>query len=376
MSVSLSCQKKYFQIPNDHTYLNIAGMSPLMNSVIDAGINGIKLKAHPWKIDDSIFNSAPDKARNLFAQLIHTDSADIAIIPSATYGVESALKNIKGQPGQNVIVQDDEFPSLILPIQRWAKKNSIQVITIPRPKDFDWTQAILSKINQQTALVAFSISHWTDGSLADPETICLKAKQVGACTIIDGCQSLGALDFNAKSCGVDFLVAPTYKWLMGPYSMGFLYVNPRFHNGQGLEEYWASRVGSDDFINLTKYIPDYKEGAYRFDMGERSQFINVPMATAALEQILSWSCSGITNYLKPLTDYLATEAIKKGYQVAPEKFRSQHFLGLKKDNTFNDSFKQTLASNNIHVSFRGEWLRIAPSVYNDKSDLDKLLQFI
>jgi selenocysteine lyase/cysteine desulfurase len=161
---------------------------------------------------------------------------------------------------------------------------------------------------------------------------------------------------------------------MGPYTFGFLYVAPHLQNGEPLEEYWASRHGASDFANLTNYEPRYQPGARRFDMSERSQFVNLPMAVNALEQVLTWGPENISKELKVITDTIANGATKKGYFVAPEKCRSSHFIGIKRPTGFNEDFKNQLVAKNIHVGYRGEWMRISPHLHITEKDIDELLQ--
>ena len=105
----------------------------------------------------------------------------------------------------------------------------------------------------------------------------------------------------------DFLVAATYKWLLGPYSLGFLYVAPRWQDGQPLEENWANREAAHDFARLVDYREGYAAGARRYDMGERANFVALPMAMAALEQITAWQVARIADTLRSLTDSIAAQ---------------------------------------------------------------------
>ena len=83
----LSSQRHLFDIPEDVTYLNCAYMSPLMNRVAEAGVNGVRAKCHPWKITAPDFFTFSEQARSLFARLVGARSEDIAIIPSVSYGI-------------------------------------------------------------------------------------------------------------------------------------------------------------------------------------------------------------------------------------------------------------------------------------------------
>ena len=91
----IPCQRHLFDIPEDVAYLNTAYMSPLLNSVVSAIDSGSRLKANPWKLKISNFFDDIEEARNLFSNLMHTVGTNIAIIPSASYGVQTAAKNVE-----------------------------------------------------------------------------------------------------------------------------------------------------------------------------------------------------------------------------------------------------------------------------------------
>ena len=88
-------QRELFNIPEDIAYLNTAYMSPLLNSVVSACDEGVRMKAHPWELMISDFYDNVDDARRLFAELVNGDKEGVAIVPSASYGIETAVKNIK-----------------------------------------------------------------------------------------------------------------------------------------------------------------------------------------------------------------------------------------------------------------------------------------
>jgi selenocysteine lyase/cysteine desulfurase len=368
----IDCQRNLFDIPDDVAYFNVAGVSPLLKSVQKAGEQGLTLKTNPWKIGPEQFFKNVNEIRETFAKLVGCSGQDIAITPSATYGVETAIKNISLKTGDEIVIQAEEFPALVLPLQRLAKTAGAKIVTVPRPRSYEWTESYLENINPRTKIAAFCPSHWTDGTRIDSARVLQKTKANGIITIVDVCQSLGACPLNIKELSPDFLVAPTYKWLLGPYSFGFLYVDPKFQNGSPLEEYWASRKNAEDFTRLTSYEPDYEKGAARFDMSERSQFINLPMAKVALEQILSWTPQAISDYLEPICDTIAGIAANLGFEVAPKIARSPHFIGIRHPKGFSESFKNYLVSEKIFVGFRGDWMRISPHVYNNQKDIEKL----
>ncbi len=243
--------------------------------------------------------------------------------------------------------------------------------TVPRPADNDWTSALLESITDDTAVVAIPNCHWTDGTLIDIEKIGRECRSSGAALVVDGIQSLGAMPFSVKRVQPDFLVAGAHKWLLGPYSFGFCYVDPRWHGGTGLEENWMNRSGSEDFSRLVDYREDYQGGARRFDMGESSNFILSPIAAAALEQILDWGVENIATTLRAKTDDIADRAQEAGLVVAPRNVRAPHLVGISKPGGFRKELPKLLAQQKIFVSVRGESIRIAPHLYTTEEDIER-----
>jgi selenocysteine lyase/cysteine desulfurase len=191
--------------------------------------------------------------------------------------------------------------------------------------------------------------------------------------VIDASQSLGACSLDLDLVQPDFLVSVGYKWLLGPYGLGYLYVAPRWHeNGSSLEQSWLTRRGSDDFARLIDYRDEYRQGARRFDMGEFPQFVLAPMASAALRQILEWGVETIEYRLSSLTDDIAQRAVYAGYEVLPYEQRCRHMIGIRLSGGVPASLSAALAAAGVYVSIRGDFIRIAPHLYNNAADIERL----
>ena len=150
-------------------------------------------------------------------------------MPSASYGIASAARNVACGAGQEILVLEDQFPSHVYAWRRLAAESSGSVRTITRAEALstngvvDWTAALIEAISDQTAAVAVPNCLWTDGSLVDVAAVGAKARAHGAALVLDLTQSAGALPFDVAAVDPDFVVAATYKWLLGPYSLGLLY---------------------------------------------------------------------------------------------------------------------------------------------------------
>ena len=119
--------------------------------------------------------------------------------------------------------------------------------------------------------------------------------------MIDGTQSVGALPLNVQDVKPDALICAGYKWLMGPYGIALGYFGPRLTGGIPLEEGWIVRKNSEDFTSLIDYEEEYQPGAKRYDVGQRSNFITLPMMREALMQVKEWGIENIREYIQDLT---------------------------------------------------------------------------
>jgi selenocysteine lyase/cysteine desulfurase len=147
--------------------------------------------------------------------------------------------------------------------------------------------------------------------------------------VIEGSQSLGAMPLDVDELRPDFLVTVGYKWLLGPFSVGYLLVAEEHRQGEPLEENWILRAGSEDFARLVDYRDEYQPGARRFDVGERTKFELIPMAIAALEQIHQWTVPLVAAALAARTSDIAQRAARLGLDPMPDSQRGPHMLGVR-----------------------------------------------
>ncbi len=372
----ITCQRHLFEIPEDVAYLNCAYMAPQLKSVSEAGIRGLRRKATPWRIEAEQFFDDADKARALFARLIGAESTDVAITPSASYGIAIAAGNLNVESGDEIVVLEDQFPSNVYAWHALEEARGARIHVVPRPANHDWTSAVLAALNRRTAVVTIPNVHWTDGTLLDLEAIGARCRETGIALVLDVTQSLGVMPFSIERVQPTFLVAAAYKWLLGPYGLGYLYVHPEYQNGRPIEHNWINRRHSENFSQLVSYERAFQAGAVRYDAGGRSNFITLPMTIAALQQIHEWGIEGIASTLSRYTAQIAREAERLGLTTAGPTHRSPHLIGLSFPAGVPDTLLSALRAAQVYVSVRGASIRISPHVYNNEDDVQRLLDVL
>ncbi|HEX7978599.1 MAG TPA: aminotransferase class V-fold PLP-dependent enzyme [Gemmatimonadaceae bacterium] len=378
LSVSTASERSLFSIPADVTYLNCASMSPQLQAVTAAGIVAVRGKASPWNLRASDWFVHAEPLRALFARVVGGDAECVALVPSVSYGLAVAAANLPVRAGQTILVIDREFPSNVYAWRELARRTNARLRTVTREPGASWTDAILAALSEgDVALIATPVCHWTDGTLMDLERVGAAARAAGAALVVDASQAAGAHPIDVGVVQPDFLVSVGYKWLMGPYSLGYLYVAPKWHErGVPIEQTWMSRAGAEDFARLVDYTDELRPGARRFDMGEFSQFNLLPMATAALEQVLDWGVERVARDVGALTTSIARDVAALGCIVADERERVRHMLGVQLPGGLPAGLADRLAAARVFVSIRGDSIRVAPHLYNDERDVQRLVSVL
>ncbi|MBT8219276.1 MAG: aminotransferase class V-fold PLP-dependent enzyme [Bacteroidia bacterium] len=378
----LKCQRAEFSLPKTFHYLDNATLGPLPKKTEEAGIKALLQGRNPVNRTRDQFFEPVEQARQSFGKLVHTQSQNIAIIPSVSYGIATAAKNIQVDQGDQVLILENQFPSNYFIWKDTCQRTGalLEVIEKPNATEFtskSWSERIIDGITEKTKVVAMAQVHWTDGTLFDLLAISKKCKQYGTFLIIDATQSVGALPFDIQTIQPDALVVASYKWLLGAYGLGFAYYSERLQGGSPLEVNWINKERSHEFENLTNYESQYRPGAARYSMGQQSSFVSISMANASLDLINQWQPHAIQNYCRDICKAGFDQLRETGVGIEEDENRSFHITGIHLDNRWNiNQLQKKLIANNIKVSQRGEALRVSTNVYNDQEDINALVETI
>jgi selenocysteine lyase/cysteine desulfurase len=376
LPMKLPCQKHLFTIDEQTHYFNCAYKAPLLKSAELAAHEELKMLRTPSQLKPDDFFDDAAAVKSAFALLTGSSPDQIAILPSTSYGFSSVLNNIAGKQNGKAITLEDEFPSGVFAMQRWCADQNQELQFVGPGKGehsqgTSWNQRILESIDDATSVVLISSIQWINGIKFNLEAIGDKCHAHGAVFIVDGTQSVGVLEIDVNRCRIDALVCASYKWLFGPYSVALAHIGPRLHGGRPLEESWMNRTNSAAFHALTEYDSNYIPGAGRYDVGEKSNLILMPMLKVALEQVAEWTPRGIEAYCSAVTQPL------KPHMAADDPCTSNHLFTLKlPPETDHAALRHRLQERNIILSQRGPNLRVSVHLFNDERDISTLLEVL
>ena len=364
--MDLGCLRELFEVPDDITYLDSAAYSLLPRSVRMAGEEGIASKSRPWEMARGLNTEWTERGRAAASKLIGAGRDDVAIVSSVSHGLATVVANIVLPTGSRVLRLQDEHSSIVLALDRLAETQGVVVEVVQRPADGDWTAVLLEAIDRPGAarlsLAALTPLHWSDGALVDLDVLAPKVRRAGALLVIDATQAVGVMDMDVGRLLPDFLMFPTYKWLLGPYSLAFLYVAPRHQSGRGLDDNLGNLPGGRPAV-----------GARRFDKGEVGDPIGLRMAAVGMELVSTWGNLAVEDTLGRLTNRIAEGVSGIGLQVLAKRFRAPHIIGVRLPGGAPPDLVARLAEADVHVSDRLGVIRISPHVWASDADCDRVV---
>ena len=370
----LPSQRHLFDMPREVCYLNAAAWSPLPLAAVEAGRIGAARKARPWELADGFPEEQFERTRSAAAQLINAEPDDVALISSVGYGVSTAAKLMDLPTGSRILMLDRDHTSPVLEWMARADENAYQIETVVPGSNGDWTAAILEALERPNAppvaLATISSIHWSDGGMIDLDRVQAALRLQDGKLLVDATHAAAVVDLDVERLDPDFLIFPTYKWLLGPYGRAFLYVAKRHQHGIPLEQtgYGRKRIQSTDQVYLSDL--DYVENARRFDMGERDFFVSLDVAATSMELILSWGVDRVRERLTMLTTEIENglRANNVPVEMLRRDLRAPNVLSLSFDKGAPENLTDRLAAVGVYAAVRLGRLRLSPHVYNDEED--------
>ena len=368
--------RTHFNLPEDFTYLNCSTMGPQPLSSTKRASELLQKKEQPWFFTPDVFFATAEELRGEMAALLNHKPENFAIIPSVGCGISTAANIFKQRrkPGQ-ILVLDEQFPSNIYPWRDLAK-SGFSIKTLQRDLDRDLCEQVLEAVDSSVSIVAVPNVHWSDGQLLDLEKLSAELRSRDVSLLVDAVQSTGIYPTDLSKIKPDFLVTGFYKWMLGPYGLGSMYVDEKYFDADSLEQAWMNREGAENLHALTEYTDNIKSSAARFDQGGKS-FVNLVLACESIKLLRQWGTQNMSAHAVTLTNFIAEGLQPLGYGVLKPEVRCPHILGvLPRAGEWAEDVIQQLHDRGVSVARRGKRIRISPNAYNTMADAERLLAAI
>jgi selenocysteine lyase/cysteine desulfurase len=228
-----------------------------------------------------------------------------------------------------------------------------------------------------TTLVSLSLVSTVNGFEHDLTAICERAHAVGALVYADIIHAAGAMPVDLHGTGVDLAAGASYKWLMGEFGLGFLYVRrdvlPRlqrtnygYYGVTGLENH----VLDPDRTTIVDYA--FREDATgAFALATRDHATMV-ILNESLAYLLETGVENIQSYIQSLVGPLKAELAERGFRVVTPPESTAPIVTCACENA-RQRLAPALEAASIRITLNENSFRITPSVFNDRADIDRLL---
>ena len=252
------------------TYLNAGGIAPAPESVTEAILAAYRHIASQGEMTPDIHDRIPermDETRGRLARLTGSDPDEIALLGNTTEGINLVLRGLPWKPGDEVIVSDQENPAVLLPCANLARRRGVTVRQLALSDDTDVLLARLADlIRPETRLLVLSHVTHISGLVMPIAAIGQLAADAGVPVLWDGAQALGQVPLDLEEAGCAFYAGAGYKWLMGPYGTGYLYIRRD----------WLDRLDISDIgvksqlsLDLESLAFELRPSAARHEYGSR-----------------------------------------------------------------------------------------------------------
>ena len=325
------------------------------------------------------------------AKFLHADEEEIAWTCRASDSLHIIQSMVPLSKGENVVVTDLGYPTTVY---GWLPSRS-KGVKIHRIENRDgelWTGDFEKTIDDDTRVVSISHTEWTSGVTYDLKAIADIAHEHGAIVAIDAYQSMGGIEIDAPSTGVDFLFSGAGKWLCCHTGAGIFYVNkniitdydPDYRYFYNVEEAFqdGGAWGRENHDNIADYEGSLVTDARRFERGTVSKTAAALRGLhASLEYFNGLGMSNVERRVKKLSGTLIEGLKDLGVKVnTPENPDMR--AGVVTYNTGSHSLNQKslegLQKEKVSVSLRYSGriggIRTSTHFYNTEEDIKQLLK--
>lgn len=316
-----------------------------------------------------------------FGALVGAAPDELVFIQSTTMGENLVLKALGFPEGGGRIVTDAlHFFGSFYTYGELAKAG-IEVVTVPMTPEGGVDMAAMeAAVNDKTRLVAISHVSTANGYEHDLKRVADLAHAHGAYVYADIVHGAGSTPLDLRAAGVDFAASSSYKWLMGDFGLGFLYVRKEVQPKVTRPWWGYHQVGGRFQTHTYPFDPPGQAAAdYGYEPGAAGKFA---MGTTSwtgvvqLEHTLGWireiGVAAIQTYRQPMVDAIQTDLRRRGYQpMTPVGSRTPLVAFVLKD--ARPKLADLMSKANIRMTMSGNRFRISLSVFNDMNDVDRLL---
>ncbi len=366
-----------FPITQHYVYLNHAAMTP-PSTVVSAAVNEyLSDYAQHGSVSDKLWLGRFDEAHNEVAGIINAQPSEVAFVRSVSDGLSLISNGLNWRRGDNVVGVDGEFPANVYPWLNLAR-HGVETRLVPQRDNRVLVEDIAAAIDARTRVVAIGFVEFNTGFRTDLAAIGRLCHERGVYFVVDPMQGLGALPFDVKALGIDFLACGSHKWLMGVHGAGIFYARQEALERAELATANLSWYSVSDNMNFAYRLTDAHPNARRFDAAS-PVILEVWALVQAQRLVASIGREEIASHILGLTAQLIAGLERLGYEVISPHASDAERSGIvcfkpRPGQGSNVELTERLLAQGIVVAARSGIVRVSPHFYNTEGEIERLLE--
>jgi len=373
-------RKADFQMADGYTYLNGAYTHPMPKAAAAAVHRAIDRRSTvaPPGADPAAQPVVDPRAA--FAALINAKPSEISYVPNTSTGENLVVECLGVEKFDGNVVTDAlHFEGALVHLFELRRQGLDLRVVRPRNGRIELSD-LEPVVNRKTKLVEVSLVSMYNGFQHDLAAVCKLAHAHGAYVYADIIQGAGAVPFDVRATGVDFAACATYKWLMGDFGLGFFFVREDLLGRVIRRPHWSYESAPDTDIHLSPLDPlspqpvtftPGTDAASYFQLGTMASAVGAALGVS-VPYIQQLGVENIQRYRQPLLDRLQRELPRLGFvPQTPLDSTSPIVTFAHRD---AQRLNEKLGAARVSVRVAPYWMRIAPSIYNDMDDVERMLE--
>jgi cysteine desulfurase/selenocysteine lyase len=360
-------------------YLNHAAVAPWPRRAAMAAQRFAEENLHSGATYAQQWLEQEQGLRQLAAKLLNAPQAeDIALVKNTSEALSMVAFGLNWQPGDKVVITDQEFPSNRIPWEALSRKG-VKLVTAKLDQAETPEAAIAKACTTNTKLISVSSVQYASGLRMDLKAIGALARQHQALYCVDAIQSLGALTFDVESIGADFVMADAHKWLLGPEGIALFYSHPKARTQLKLYEYGWHMVEALGDYDRHEWQP--AASARRFECGSPNT-LGIVTLKGSLSLLLEIGISNVEQRVIANQRYLR-KRLEKDSRIqiltSDDPKRQSgilHFRIKDKNDDYHKALYQSLLDQQLICAYRHKGIRLSPHFYTPEPVLDKAVSMI